>query len=269
MDVSNKVVVVTGAGGVLISAMAKHLAEHGASLALLNRTLSKAEAVRDQIKAAGGKAEAYGVDVTDKAALEAVATQIIADFGSVHILINGAGGNAPGATAMPGTRSFFDLTETDLRQVMDVNYMGTVLPSQVFGQIMAEKGQGNIINISSMSAFKPLTRVVGYSAAKAAVNSFTQWLAVHVQREYGEGLRVNAIAPGFFLTDQNRFLLTNKKDGTLTERGQLIIDNTPAGRFGTPEDLLSTLLWLADDGSRFVNGVVIPVDGGFDAFSGV
>ena len=193
---------------------------------------------------------------------------IRAEFGGVDMLINAAGGNSPQATTSTDL-SFFDLPEDALRFVFDLNIVGTILPSQVFGQKMAERGEGVILNVSSMNAFRPLTRIPAYSAAKAGVSNFTQWLAVHMAQEYAPRIRVNAIAPGFFLTDQNRFLLTDQSTGGLTPRGCTIIEHTPMGRFGEPEDLLGTMLWLLSPASAFVTGVIIPVDGGFSAYSGV
>ena len=194
--------------------------------------------------------------------------QVFEKFGHIDILINGAGGNKPAATTNP-EQSFFDLPADALRWVFDLNLMGTILPCQVFGKIMAEQKSGVILNISSMNAFRPLTRIAAYSAAKAGVSNFTQWLAVHMAQEYSPEIRVNAIAPGFFLTDQNRFLLIGKDTGELTPRGKSIITHTPMGRFGNPDDLLGTVLWLLSPASAFVTGIVVPVDGGFSAFSGV
>jgi NAD(P)-dependent dehydrogenase (short-subunit alcohol dehydrogenase family) len=190
------------------------------------------------------------------------------EFGRLDGLINAAGGNRPDATTSPD-RSFFDLPEEALRFVFDLNLMGTILPSQILGQLMAQRGEGVILNVSSMNAFRPLTRIAAYSAAKAGVSNFTQWLAVHMAQEYSPRIRVNAIAPGFFLTEQNRFLLTDQQTGALTPRGETIITHTPMQRFGTPEDLLGAVLWLLSSASAFVSGVVIPIDGGFSAFSGV
>jgi NAD(P)-dependent dehydrogenase (short-subunit alcohol dehydrogenase family) len=200
--------------------------------------------------------------------LQKSAETVIKEFGTVDCLINAAGGNKPQATTSKDL-SFFDLPADALRFVFDLNIVGTILPSQVFGKIFAHKGEGNILNISSMSAFRPLTRIPGYSTAKAGVSNFTQWLAVHLAQEYSPKIRVNAIAPGFFLTDQNRFLLTDEKTGELTARGRAIIAHTPMGRFGVSDDLLGAVLWLLSPASAFVTGVVIPIDGGFQAFSGV
>jgi NAD(P)-dependent dehydrogenase (short-subunit alcohol dehydrogenase family) len=204
----------------------------------------------------------------DKANIEVVAGEVIAEFGQVDILINGAGGNKPQATTSQDLK-FFDLPADAFRWVFDLNMLGTILPTQVFAKMMAEQGSGIILNISSMNAFRPLTRIPAYSAAKAGVSNFTQWLAVHMAQEYSPAIRVNAIAPGFFLTEQNRFLLTDKETGELTARGQTIIQHTPMGRFGTPDDLVGTVLWLVSPASAFVTGIVVPIDGGFSAFSGV
>jgi NAD(P)-dependent dehydrogenase (short-subunit alcohol dehydrogenase family) len=206
--------------------------------------------------------------VLEKEALAETASRVEAELGTVTSLVNGAGGNRAEATT-GDQRSFFDLPKEAVQWVFDLNFIGTFLPSQTFGRQMADAGAGQIINISSMNAFCPLTRIPAYSAAKSAVSNFTQWLAVHMNQTYGPDIRVNAIAPGFFLTEQNRFLLTDKDSGELTPRGRTIIDHTPMGRFGDPEDLVGTLLWLLSESSQFVNGVIIPVDGGFSAFSGV
>lgn len=267
-DLNEKVAVVTGANGVLISAMAKELAARGAKVALLSRNADKLTQLASDIEAAGGIALAIAGDVTSTESLESAAKTVLDTWGRVDLLVNGAGGNSPDATAMPGKKTFFELPTDALRFVTELNLLGTMLPCQIFGKIMADQQSGNIINISSLSAFKPLTRVVGYGAAKAAINNFTEWLSVYMAKEISPNIRVNAIAPGFFLTEQNRFLLTNE-DGSLTDRGQTIISQTPQGRFGEPDDLLSTLVWLASPGAGFITGIVVPVDGGFQAFSGV
>ena len=266
-SIQDKVIVATGGGGVLVGAMARGLASEGAKIAILDLFPEKAQAVADDIIAAGGEAIALKADVLDKASLEAARDAVLARFGRVDALINGAGGNKPQATTSPDL-SFFDLPPDAIRWVFDLNFLGTLLPSQVFGKVMAEQGEGVILNISSMNAFRPLTRIPAYSAAKAAVSNFTQWLAVHLAQEYSPNLRVNALAPGFFLTEQNRFLLLDE-DENLTPRGRTIIDHTPMGRFGHPEDLLGAVLWLLSPASAFVTGVVVPIDGGFSAFSGV
>ncbi len=268
-SLEGKVAVVTGGTGVLGSAMCKGLAEAGATVVILARTLSKAQSLADEIVQFGGKALAVSADVLDKASLEAARDTILGEVQQIDILINGAGGNRPEATAVPGQRSFFDLPQEALENVFALNFTGTILPSQVFGAVMAQEQSGVIINVSSMAAFTPLTRVVAYGGAKAAINNFTQWLAVTMAREYSATIRVNAIAPGFFLGEQNRYLLIDEHSGDLTPRGQQIIDHTPMQRFGEPDDLVGTLVWLASDAARFVTGIVVPIDGGFSAFSGV
>ena len=267
-DVKGKVAAVTGGTGVLGGAMARALAANGAKVAVLGRSPEKGKVVVDDITAAGGEAAFYATDVVDPANVQGVADQIIAAWGTVDILINAAGGNHPGATATP-EQLFFDLPDEAINDVMKLNITGTMVPSQVFGRIMADKKEGNIINISSMAAMRPLTKVIGYSASKAAIDNFTFWLSVYMNQNYGQGIRVNAIAPGFFLTEQNRFLLTDKETGDLTPRGQTIISQTPMGRFGDSDELNGTLLWLCSPAAKFVTGIVVPVDGGFSAFSGV
>ena len=259
-----KVAVVTGATGVLGGEMARALARNGAAVALLGRREEKARSLSGEIEGDGAQALALPADVLDKGQLEEARDALLRRWGRVDILVNAAGGNVPEATL--GEVGFFDLPESALRQVVDLNFLGTVLPCQVFGAAMVEDAEGCIVNVSSMAASRPLTNVVGYSAAKAAVENFTRWLAVELARTHGPNLRVNAIAPGFFLGEQNREMLINQ-DGSPTERGQKIIDHTPTGRFGEPHDLASTLIWLCSPASRFVNGVVVPVDGGFSAYS--
>lgn len=267
-SLDGKVAVVTGGGGVLCSTLSRALADVGVKVAVLDIVPAAAEAVVAEIQAAGGEALAVTCDVLDKASVQAAADIVLTSFGKVDILINGAGGNRPQATTSLET-SFFDLPADAVQWVFNLNFIGTLLPSQVFGKLMAEQGEGVILNISSMNAFRPLTRIPAYSGAKAAVSNFTQWLAVHMNQEYSPNIRVNALAPGFFLTEQNRFLLTDEGTGELTPRGQTIIDHTPMGHFGAPEDLISTTLWLLSDGASFVTGIIVPVDGGFSAFSGV
>ncbi len=264
-DIKGQVAVVTGGAGVLCAAMCHALIEAGARVAVLDLRAESAEALAKEL---GENAIGLACDVLNKHSIETAAQEILRSFTRVDILINGAGGNRPQATTTL-EQSFFDLPSEALRWVFDLNLLGTVLPSQVFGKLMAEQKSGTIINISSMNAFRPLTRIAAYSAAKAGVSNFTQWLAVHMAQEYSPAIRVNAIAPGFFLTEQNRFLLTEKNSGELTARGRTIISHTPQARFGAPEDLLGTLLWLVSPASAFVTGVVVPVDGGFSAFSGV
>jgi len=269
-DFHGRAVVITGGAGVLGGEMACALVGCGADVAILDRDPAMAEKLVHRIPTGPGVgryAIVYG-DVLDRGKLEAARERIVAEFGRVDALVNAAGGNDPRATTGP-TASFFDLPPEALRQVLDLNLTGTVLPSQVFGKVFAAQRAGVIVNISSMNALRPLTRIPAYSAAKAAVSNFTQWLAVHMAQEYGPAIRVNALAPGFFLTEQNRFLLTERGSGELTARGRSIIGHTPMARFGAPEDLLGTLLWLLSPASAFVTGVVVPVDGGFAAFSGV
>ena len=276
IDLSEKVAVITGAGGVLCGMFAKALAISGANVALLDLNEQAAANVAESIAAEGYNAKPYKCDVLDRQSLEACRDEIYRDFGHCDILINGAGGNNPKATTdqeyyEPGgvdsdTKSFFDLDEKSVEFVFNLNFLGTLLPTQVFAGDMAEKESSVIINISSMNAFCPLTKIPAYSGAKAAVSNFTQWLATHFSKT---GIRVNAIAPGFFVTNQNRDLLFGK-DGRPTPRTGKILAATPMGRFGEAEELLGTLLWLvSDEASGFVTGIVVPVDGGFSAYSGV
>jgi len=267
-DINDQVAVVTGGAGVLCTAMCRALADAGAKVAILDLNVNVAKNLAAGIHSAGAEAVGVGCNVLDKASLESAAHKVLDEYQQVDILINGAGGNKPQAITSTGM-PFFDLPAEALRWVFDLNLMGTILTSQVFGKIMAEQKKGVILNISSMNALRPLTRIPAYSAAKAGVSNFTQWLAVHMAQEYSPAIRVNAVAPGFFLTEQNRFLLTNQDTGALTPRGQQIISHTPQGRFSVPEDLLGVVIWLASSASAFVTGVVIPVDGGFSAFSGV
>lgn len=266
-SLEKKVAVVTGGTGVLGSAMVKALAKAGASVAIVGRRKDVADQLANEIKEAGGQAIGVSADVLNAAQLHEAKKIILDQFGTVDILVNGAGGNMPGAT-IPADKTFLDLKIDDFRQVVDLNLTGSVLPSQILAEpIMAAKN-GVIINVSSMAAYLPITRVVGYSAAKAAISNFTQWMAVEMAKKFGEGIRVNAIAPGFFITEQNRTLLTTS-DGGLTDRGKSVIQNTPYGRFGEPDELASTLIWLCSDGAKFVSGVVVAVDGGFSSFAGV
>ena len=267
-NVAGKTVVITGGSGGLGSAMAYGLAQAGAKVAILSRHQESASKVADAIQAQGGQAVGIACDVIDRSSLEEASLQVISQLGHVDILVNGAGGNQSEATTS-ADRSFFDLDNDAIDRVFDLNFSGTLKACQVFGQGMADRKQGCIINIASMNSLRPLTRIPAYSAAKAAVTNFTQWLAVHMAQEYSPLIRVNAIAPGFFLTDQNRFLLTDKQSGEYTPRGQTIIAHTPMARMGEAEDLVGTLLWLASPASSFVTGIVVPVDGGFSAFSGV
>jgi NAD(P)-dependent dehydrogenase (short-subunit alcohol dehydrogenase family) len=267
-SLQGKVAVVTGGGGVLCGAICRGLAKAGAKVAVLDLMEPAAQRVAQELTAGGGEAMAAKADVLSKESMEAARDAVLARFGRVDILINGAGGNKPQATTSP-TLSFFDLPQDAFQWVFNLNFIGTLVPCQVFGKLMAAQGSGDILNISSMNAFRPLTRIPAYSAAKAAVSNFTQWLAVHLSQEYSTKIRVNAIAPGFFLTDQNRFLLTDKETSDLTARGNTIIGHTPMARFGDPEDLVGAVLWLLSPSAGFVHGVVVPIDGGFSAFSGV
>ena len=267
-SLAGRTAAIPGGGGILCGAIAKALARAGARVAVLDLSEDAAKKVADEINESGGNAIAVKCSVLDKQQLEEAKKQIVTKFGKPDILINGAGGNTKEATTSDSL-AFFDLPTEALRGVLDLNFLGTLLPCQVFGKVMAEEKKGVILNVSSMSAFRPLTKICGYSAAKAAVSNFTQWLAVHICQNYSKEIRVNAIAPGFFLTEQNRFLLTDEKTGELTPRGKTIIEHTPMGRFGQPEDLIGTVLWLVSDAAKFVTGIVVPVDGGFSAFSGV
>jgi NAD(P)-dependent dehydrogenase (short-subunit alcohol dehydrogenase family) len=266
-SLKGQVAVVTGGTGVLGGVMARGLAQAGARVGVLGRRRAEAAALVATIEADGGEALALPADVLDRGQLEAVRDVVLQQWGRLDVLVNAAGGNMPAATLAPG-RSFFELPVEGMEQVIALNLEGTLLPCQVFGEAMARAGQGCIVNISSMAAARAMTRVVGYGVAKAAVENATRWLAVELARSFGGRLRVNAIAPGFFLGEQNRALQVNE-DGSLTPRGQLVVDHTPAGRFGEPEELVSTLVWLCGPGAGFVNGIVVPVDGGFSAFSGV
>ncbi len=266
-NLHGKVAIITGGAGVLGGAMAEGLAKAGAKVGILSRTQSKVENKVQEIKQNGGAALALIADVLEEQQLKAAQQKILKEWGSIDILVNAAGGNMKGATIMPA-QSIFDLSMDDFTKVTDLNLKGTVLPTKIFGQTMAQQKKGCIVNISSMAAQQAITRVVGYSASKAAIDNFTKWMAVEMAHKFGEGIRVNAIAPGFFIADQNRRLLTNE-DGSLTARGQTIANETPVKRFGKPEELTSTLLWLCSDASSFVTGIIVPVDGGFSAFSGV
>ncbi len=267
-DFSGRSIAITGGAGILCGEIACALVGCGAKVAILDRDVALADRLKPRFEGAAGRAIVIEADVLKIASLEKACQTILETFGHIDALINGAGGNRPDATTTPD-RSFFDLPEEALRFVFDLNILGTILPSRVFGRHLAKQGEGIILNVSSMNALRPLTRVVGYSAAKAGVSNFTQWLAVHLAQEYSPRLRVNAIAPGFFLTEQNRALLTVPATGELTARGKTILSHTPMARFGQPEDLLGAVLWLLSPASSFVTGVVLPIDGGFSAFSGV
>jgi NAD(P)-dependent dehydrogenase (short-subunit alcohol dehydrogenase family) len=267
-DFTGRKVAITGGAGILGGEIACTLVGMGASVAVLDRDVILAEHLKDRLEGGPGRSMVVAGDVLSHDSLAEAEAAIRAEFGMVDTLINAAGGNQADATSSEDL-SFFDLKEVALRRVFDLNLMGTLLPCQVFGRGMAEVGKGCILNFSSMNAFRPLTRIPAYSAAKAGVSNFTQWLAVHMAQEYAPNIRVNALAPGFFLTAQNRFLLTDEKTGDLTGRGQQIIAHTPMQRFGTPEDLIGAALWLLSDMAGFVTGVIVPVDGGFNAFGGV
>jgi NAD(P)-dependent dehydrogenase (short-subunit alcohol dehydrogenase family) len=266
-DLEGRVAVVTGGTGVLGGAMARGLARAGANVGVLGRRPEKAEAAVRTIEEMGGEALALPADVLDRGQLEAARGAVEERWSRLDVLVNAAGGNMPQATLEPG-QSFFDVPVEGMDTVVALNLKGTLLPTQVFGETMARAGRGSIVNVSSMAAERAMTRVVGYGVAKAGVENATRWLATELARSFGDGLRVNAIAPGFFVGEQNRELLLGE-DGSLTARGQKIIDHTPAGRFGEPDDLVGALVWLCGPGASFVNGVVVPVDGGFGAFSGV
>ncbi|MFP4381730.1 MAG: SDR family oxidoreductase [Candidatus Sumerlaeia bacterium] len=260
---------ITGGAGVLCQILGRGLAQAGAEVILADLRGDAAEQAAKELEDEGLKAKGVALNVLEADTIAKVAEDVTAD-GPIDILINGAGGNQKGATTSPD-QSFFDLPMDAMKMVIELNFFGgAFLTSQVFAKSMVKQDAGGVIlNISSMNALRPLTRIPGYSAAKAAVSNFTQWLAVHLNQEYNPNMRVNAIAPGFFLTEQNRFLLTDKDTGELTPRGQTIIDHTPMGRYGDPDDLVGTAVWLCSDAARFVNGIVVPVDGGFSAFSGV
>lgn len=267
-DLTGKVAVVTGGAGVLCSEMSRQLGARGVKVAVLDIAEDKAKEVAKEIVDGGGDAIGVGVDVLNKDSLIEARKTVMDKYGRVDILINGAGGNRPDATT-GGDMGFFDLPIDALEWVFDLNFMGTVLTTQVFGQILVDQDEGNIINISSMAAIRPLTRVIGYSAAKAAIDNFTKWMAVDLNQNYSKNIRVNAIAPGFLLTQQNYFLLVDEETGGDTARGKAIKDHTPMGKYGKPEDLIGAILWLVSDAASFVNGSIVPIDGGFSAFSGV
>jgi NAD(P)-dependent dehydrogenase (short-subunit alcohol dehydrogenase family) len=267
-DVKGKGVVITGGAGVLCGTMARELAARGAKVCIADYDEMRANEVCKGIEAAGGFALPVRINVLERKTVQEAFVCARDCLGHIDILINGAGGNKKEATCAPPT-TFFDLPEEGLRMVFDLNCLGTMMPCQIFGKHMAERGEGTIINISSMNAFRPLTNIAAYSGAKAAISNFTQWLSTYMAQRHSPNIRVNAIAPGFFLTEQNRFLLTDETTGDLTARGKTIIEHTPMNRFGEPADLVGTLIWLLSDAAKFVTGVVIPVDGGFSAFSGV
>ena len=264
-SVKDKVVVITGGAGILGKGIAAYLAKEGAKIIILDRSEEAGNALVQSIKADGGDAMFLYTDVMNKEVLEGNKAEIMKAYGRIDVLLNAAGGNMPGATIAPD-KTFFDLEIDAFKKVVDLNLFGTVLPTMVFASIMVDQKKGSIVNFCSESALRPLTRVVGYGTAKAAIANFTKYMACELAFNFGDGLRVNAIAPGFFLTEQNRTLLTNP-DGSLTDRAKTIIAHTPFGRFGEPEDLYGTIQYLISDASKFVTGTVAVIDGGFDAFS--
>ncbi|MEJ2082232.1 MAG: SDR family oxidoreductase [Acidobacteriota bacterium] len=267
-DFTGRTAVVTGGAGVLCGEISCMLAALGARVAILDLMPERAGKWRSRLEELRCEHLVLPCDVLKRESVDAAITQVLARWESIDFLINGAGGNKPGATTSSDL-SFFDLPDEALRFVFDLNLLGTIIPSQVVGRHMAEQSRGVVLNISSMNALRPLTRIPAYSSAKAGVSNFTQWMAVHMAQNYSPEIRVNAIAPGFFMTAQNRFLLVDEKSGQLTERGRSIIAHTPAGRFGVPQDLLGAVVWLLSPASAFVTGTVLPVDGGFQAYSGV
>ena len=266
-SLAGKVVVMTGATGILGEAMSRAIGEAGAKVAILGRNSARADERVAAIRAAGGEAIAILGDVLDEGQMHAAKDKVLEAWGTIDGLVNAAGGNIPGATIMPD-QNLFESKIEDTKKAVDLNLFGTIVPTHVFGRVIAEKGKGTIVNISSLTAQRPLTRVLGYTMAKKAVEAYTQWMAVELALRYGDGVRVNAIAPGVFLTEQNRSLLL-ASDGSYTDRAQKFINNTPFRRLGNPEELTGTLIYLLSDASRFVNGETILVDGGFNAFSGV
>ncbi len=266
-SLQGRVAIVTGGTGVLGGAIAHGLAAAGAKVGILGRRVERAAEVVEAIQANGGEAMPVPADALDEAALRTARDQVLQQWVRIDILVNAAGGNSPDATVF-GDVTFFNLKREAIQKMLDLNLMGTILPSQVFGETMAAAGRGSIINISSMAAQRPLTRVIGYAAAKSAIDNFTRWLAVDMAQKHGQGVRVNAIAPGFFIGEQNRAFLL-KPDGSLTPRGQTIVDHTPMQRFGEADELIGAAVWLSSDAAKFVTGIVVPVDGGFSAFGGV
>lgn len=266
-DISGQVAVITGAGGIICGTLAKEMAKKGVKVALLDLFLESAEKITEEIKAAGGDAIAIKADVLDRASLQAAREKVLEKFGRVDILVNGAGGNKPQATVTKDS-DFFHLDLDAFKWVFDLNVTGAVLTTMVFGEVMAEQKSGNVINIASMSSYHPLTNTVAYCGAKAAVANFTEWMATHFNQNYSNNIRVNAIAPGFLLTNQNRYLLTNE-DGSATDRGQRVLAKTPMGRYGEPEEMAGPVMFLCSEAASFINGAVLPVDGGFSSYWGV
>ena len=266
-DISGQVAVITGAGGIICGVMAKEMAKKGVKVALLDLFVENAQKIADEINAAGGEAVAVKANVLDRESLEQAREAVLDRFGRVDILINGAGGNKKEATVSPEL-DFFHLNVDAFKWVFDLNVTGAVLTTMVYGELLAKQGTGNVINIASMATYHPLTNTVAYCGAKAAVANFTEWMATHFNQNYSKNIRVNAIAPGFLLTTQNRFLM-QKEDGTPTDRGQRVLNKTPMGRYGEPEEMAGPVIWLCSEAASFVNGAVIPVDGGFSAFWGI
>ena len=267
-DFTGRTAVVTGGAGILGREIACMLLECHMNVAIIDLNTELPKEVNQKIKSLPGKFNIFKGDVLDRKIMVNSVENVLKEFGRIDYLINAAGGNHPNATTS-ADKPFFELPLDAIRFTSDLNFLGTIVPSQIISKLMAEQGEGVILNVSSMNSFRPLTRVPAYSAAKAAVSNFTQWLAVHMAQEYSTNIRVNAIAPGFFLTEQNRFLLTDEKSGQLTARGKAIIDHTPLGHFGEPKDLFGGVLWLLSPASNFVTGIVLPIDGGFSAYSGV
>lgn len=266
-DISGQVAVITGAGGIICGVMAKEMAKKGVKVAVLDLFVENAQKIADEINAAGGEAVAVKANVLDRESLEQARDTVLDCFGRVDILINGAGGNKKEATVSPEL-DFFHLNVDAFKWVFDLNVTGAVLTTMVFGELLAKQGTGNVINIASMATYHPLTNTVAYCGAKAAVANFTEWMATHFNQNYSKRIRVNAIAPGFLLTTQNRFLM-QKEDGTPTDRGQRVLNKTPMGRYGKPEEMAGPVIWLCSEAASFVNGAVIPVDGGFSSFWGI
>ena len=266
-DISGQIAVITGAGGIICGVMAREMAKKGAKVALLDLFVENAQKIADEINAAGGDAIAVKANVLERASLEEARDAVVAKYGHIDILINGAGGNKKQATVSPEL-DFFHLDVDAFKWVFDLNVTGAVLTTMVFGELLAKQGSGNVINIASMATYHPLTNTVAYCGAKAAVANFTEWMATHFNQNYSKNIRVNAIAPGFLLTTQNRFLM-QKEDGTPTDRGQRVLNKTPMGRYGDPEEMAGPVIWLCSEAASFVNGAVIPVDGGFSAFWGI
>ena len=266
-DISGQVAVITGAGGVICGVMAREMAKKGAKIALLDLFVVSAQQIADEINTAGGQAIAVAANVLDRASLEKARDAVVAAYGHIDILINGAGGNKKQATVSPEL-DFFHLDTEAFKWVFDLNVTGAVLTTMVFGELLAKQGTGNVINIASMATYHPLTNTVAYCGAKAAVANFTEWMATHFNQNYSKNIRVNAIAPGFLLTTQNRFLM-QQEDGSPTARGQRVLDKTPMGRYGDPVEMAGPVIWLCSEAASFVNGAVIPVDGGFSAFWGI